>query len=73
MAEMAHFSNVVIRGSTFNTLPGEFSNVLIHGSTFNSIQGDLHINNIDPEPGMQNFRSVQRRILIDDPMKDFIP
>ena len=50
------------------------SNVIIHGSTFNSAQGDLHIHNKDSklESGMHDFRSIQRSILIDDPMKDFI-
>ena len=48
------------------------SNVIIHGGTFNSAQGDLHINNRNSESGMHDFRSVQKRILIDDPMKDFI-
>jgi hypothetical protein len=47
------------------------SNVFIHGSTINSAQGDIHINNKDS--GMYDFRFVQKRILIDDPMKDLIP
>ena len=48
------------------------SNVIIHGGTFNSAQGDLHINNKDS--GMQDFigLSVQKSILIDDPMKDLM-
>jgi hypothetical protein len=46
------------------------SNVFINGSTFNSAQGDIHINNKDS--GMPHFRSVQKSILIDNPMKDFI-
>jgi hypothetical protein len=46
------------------------SNVIINGSTFNSAQGDIHINNKDS--GMHGFMSVQKSILIDDPMKDFI-
>jgi hypothetical protein len=51
-----------------------FSNAIIHGSTFNSVQGDLRINDKDPESGMHDdFRSVQKSTLIDDPMKDFIP
>jgi hypothetical protein len=58
MAEMAHFN---------------FSNVIINGSTFNSAHGGLNINNRDPEFGMQDLMSVLKRILIDDPMKDFIP
>ena len=48
------------------------SNVFIHGGTFNSAH-DLHINDRDPESGMHDFRSVQKSIFIDDPMKDFIP
>jgi hypothetical protein len=50
-----------------------FSNVMIHGSTFNSAQGDFHIHNMYSESGMHDFRSVQKSILIDDPVKDFIP
>ena len=48
------------------------SNVIIQGGTFNSAQGDFHINNNDS--GMHNFtgRFVQKSILIDDQMKDFI-
>ena len=46
------------------------SNVIIHGSTFNSAQGDLHINNKDS--GMHDFRFVQKSILINDPIKDFV-
>ena len=51
----------------------EMANVNIHGGTFNSlaVQGDFHNNNKDS--GMHDFRSVQESILIDDPMKDFIP
>ena len=51
------------------------SNVIIHGGTFNSssAQGDLNINNRDPELGAHNFMSVLKRILMNDPMKDFIP
>jgi hypothetical protein len=49
-----------------------FSNVIIHGITFNSVQGDLH-NDRDSKSGMHDFRSVQKSILIGDPMKDFIP
>jgi hypothetical protein len=48
----------------------KLSNV-IYGGTFNSAQGDFHINNKDT--GMHDFRSVQISILIDDPVKDFIP
>jgi hypothetical protein len=47
------------------------SNVVNQGSTFNSAQGD-QIHNRDSESGMHDFRSVQKSILIDDPMKDFI-
>ena len=47
-------------------------NVFIHGSTFNSAQGDFHIHNGDSESGMHNFRSFQKSILIDDPIKDFV-
>ena len=57
VVEMAHFQS---------------SNVIIHGGTFNSAQaqGDLHINNKDS--GMHDFWSVQKSILIDDSMKDFM-
>ena len=48
------------------------SNVIIHGGTFNSAQGDFHIINND-DSGMHDFMSVQKGILIDDPIKDFIP
>ena len=43
------------------------------GVSFNSlvVQGDFHINNKDS--GMDVFRTVQTTILIDDPLKDFIP
>lgn len=53
----------------------KFSNVIINGSTFNSAHGGLSINNSlrDPEFGMHDFMFVLKRILIDDPMKDFIP
>ena len=47
------------------------SNVMIHGSTFISAQGDLHIHNRN-ESGKHNFMSVQKSILIDDWIKDFI-
>ena len=47
------------------------SNLFI-GSTINSAQGDFHIRNRDSKSGMHNFRSVQKSILIDDPMRDFI-
>ena len=47
------------------------SNIII-GSTFNSAQGDFHVHNRDSESGMHDFRSVQKTILIDDPMKDFM-
>ena len=46
------------------------ANFFIHGSTINSVQGDFHINNKDS--GMHDFTSVQKSILIDDPIKDFI-
>ena len=49
------------------------SSVIIDGGTFISAQGDVSINNRDPEFGMHDFMSVLKRILIDDPMKDFIP
>ena len=58
MVERAHF---------------KFSNVIINGSTFNSVHGGLNINDRDPEFGMHDFMSVLKKILIDDPMKDFIP
>ena len=45
---------------------GHSSNVIIQGSTFNSAQGDIHINQTDS--GMHDFRSVQKSILIDDPI-----
>ena len=53
----------------------QFSNVVIHGGTFSSMaaQGGFHVNNMDSESGMHDFRSVQISSLIDDPMKDFIP
>jgi hypothetical protein len=53
----------------------KFSNVIIHGGAFSSLaaQGGFHVNNRDSESGVHNFRSVQKRILIDDPMQDFIP
>ena len=61
---------------TCYTLPvvemAHFSNVVIQGGTFNSAQGDLHINNKDPESGMHDLRSIQKSILIDDPMKVFL-
>ena len=47
------------------------SNVIINGGTFNSVQGDFHMNDKESESGMHNFRSVQKSILIDDPIKDF--
>ena len=57
---------------TCYTLPVlEMANVIIHGGTFNSAQGDFHINNLK-DSGMYNFRSVQRCILINNPMKDFV-
>ena len=49
------------------------SNVIIQGGTFNSVQGGLHIHNRYSESGMYDFMSVLKRILIDEPMKDFIP
>ena len=49
------------------------SNVIIHGGIFSSGHGGLTINNGDPEFGMQDFMSFLKKILIDDPMKDFIP
>ena len=48
----------------------EMANVIIHGATFNSAQGDVHINNRDS--GMYDFKLVQKNILIDDTMKDFV-
>ena len=51
----------------------KFSNAIIQGGTFNSAQGGLHVDNRDSKSGMHDFRSVQKSILIDDPMKDFIP
>ena len=48
------------------------SNVMIHGSTFISAQGDLHIHNRDSESGKHSFMSVQKSILIDEWIKDFI-
>ena len=42
------------------------SNVSIHGGMYT-------INNGDPEFGMHDFMFVQKRILIDDFMKDLIP
>ena len=48
------------------------SNVIIQGGTFNSVQGGLHIHNRYSESGMYDFMSVLKRILIDDPMEDFI-
>ena len=60
----------------FYTLPVvdimSHSSNLIIGSTFNSAQGDFHIHSRDSESGMHNFMSVQKSILIDDPMKDFM-
>jgi hypothetical protein len=62
---------------TYYTLPVymahfKFSNVIINGSTFNSAQGGFHINDRDSssESGMHldDFGSVQKRILIDHPM-----
>ena len=50
-----------------------FSNAIVNGGTFNSAHGDLVINNRDSESGMHDFRSVEKSILIDDSMKDFIP
>ena len=55
---MAFSSNVLIS-----------SDVSIHGNTM----GDLTINNGNSEYGMHGLMSVLKRILIDDPMKDFIP
>ena len=51
------------------------SNVIIHGSTFNSAQGDLHIHNgySLAESGTHDFNSLEKSILIVDPIKDFIP
>ena len=50
------------------TLPVlEMANVIIHGGTFNSAQGDFHINN--KESGMYNFNSVQKSLLIYDPIR----
>ena len=52
------------------------SSNLIIGSTLNSVQGDFHIYNIifnmDLGSGKHDFRvrSVQKSILVDDPMKD---
>ena len=48
------------------------SNVYIDKGTFNSAQGDFHIHNGDTEFGMDDFKFIQKNILIDDPMKDFI-
>jgi hypothetical protein len=42
------------------------SNVMINGGTFISAQGDR-------DSGMYYLRFVQKTILIDDSMKDFIP
>jgi hypothetical protein len=47
------------------------SSYLIIGGTIYSAQSGIHINNKDS--GMQDFMSVQKSILIDDPMKDFKP
>jgi hypothetical protein len=58
VVEMAHF---------------KFSNVIINESTFNSAHGGLNIDNKDLEIGMHDFMSVLKWILIDEPMKDFIP
>ena len=49
------------------------SNVIIQGGIFSSGHGGLTINNGDPEFGMHDFMFVLKVILIDDPMKDFIP
>ena len=39
------------------------SNIIVHGSTINK----------DSESGMHSFKSIQKKLLIDDPMKDLIP
>ena len=39
------------------------SNIIVHGSTINK----------DSESGMHNFKFIQKKLLIDDPMKDLIP
>ena len=49
------------------------SNVIIQGGIFNSGHGGLNIYNGVPEFGTHDFMSDLKRILIDDPMKDFIP
>jgi hypothetical protein len=51
------------------------SNVIIHGGSFVPVQGDIHIINTttdNRDSGMHDFWSVQKSILIDDPMKDLI-
>ena len=71
------FSSTTSLRITCYTLPvvemAHSSNVIIHGGTFNSAQGSFHINNdSDKDLGMHDLRSVQKSILIDDPMKDFV-
>ena len=58
--EMAHFKH-------------SESNVITYGGTFDSAHGGLNINNRDLDFGMHNFMSVLKRIIIDNPMKEFIP
>ena len=71
---MSHLSHSPPHGTSELAIEmAHFSNAIINGGTFNSVQGDLQIINVYSESGMYNFRSVQKSVLIDDPMKVFIP